>query len=112
MDQYLSTLTKLRDLLALCGDPYWEPRVSAFVREYQQLQDGREEGPTYFDHFQKVALALSGGMGSLSDLTLSLPGGHRGDEESLKVANREKDVLLDELYDIATARMRELGPNH
>ena len=109
MDEYLNAITKLSDLLISCKDHFWSPRVDAFKREYKQLQDTSADPRKYSDYFQRVEEAISGGMGSLSDLTFSLAGGHYGDEKSLRAANQEKEALLDELYEISKARLENLN---
>lgn len=105
MDEYLNAITKLRDLLVPCKDPFWGPQVEAFVQEYKQLEDTSANSLQYSDYFRRVERALSRGMGSLSDLTFSFAGGHCGDEKALQAANQTKEALLDKLYEICRRRL-------
>lgn len=63
--------------------------------------------PAYVEYFQKVMRGISGGTGSISDLTLSPSSGHSVDPSSVREVNREKDALTEALYLTAKKALAE-----
>ncbi|SRR5258708_27554792 len=109
MDEYFQALTELRDFLEGHGDRYCAPRLRGFVEEYKSLQERQASKSTYADHYQEVIGNIAGGMGSISDLTLSLEGGHFVDRSSIREVNRKKDKLTEILYQSAKRSLAEVS---
>jgi hypothetical protein len=113
MDDYLRTLTELCHFLEAHGDRHCAPRLRNFVEEYSSMHAGHLDKSAHVEYFEKVIRAITGGMGSLSDLTLSPAGGHSLGQSSLRDVNRQKDALTEALYQSATkalAKAKEENP--
>lgn len=71
------------------------------------MQTHETDKSTYIDHYQRVIRNIAGGMGSISDLTLSSEGGHSVDHSTIREANKQKNILTEALYQKATTALAE-----
>jgi len=74
--RYKRILIALESLLRKHGEIGWSPRLKQWITEFDQLQRVHTPPGGFKGHVQRT-LESFGGMGSLNDIVISRPSGHR-----------------------------------